>query len=149
MKKTKFALSLIVVTIAVATTAIAYAMAETSTETSNNIQLQNEECQGFGKMQGRKHFMENAKFEKTNIDNGVELTITSDDANTVAKIQEREQNAPHNKLKNDSTVTRTVTNLDNGIKVTMTSSDTDTVAKLQSDKFHKGPEHAPKNEQSE
>ena len=70
-----------------------------------------------------------AKINRTteNIDNGVVWTMTSDDADIVAEIQER---ATAQEPRNEDVI-RTVELLDNGVRVTHTSDDEDIVARLQ------------------
>ncbi len=67
------------------------------------------------------------------IDNGVVITLTSDDADVVQKLQDHQ---PQHEMEN---VTRTVVNLDNGVQITLTSDDADTVQKLQ-----EGPKEGPR-----
>jgi hypothetical protein len=62
------------------------------------------------------------------LDNGVVKTITSDDAEVVAKIQSRHENMPKRDKEN---VTHTVENIDNGVKITITSDDPELVEKIQ------------------
>ena len=71
-----------------------------------------------------------------NIDNGVIITMTSDDADAVEMLQSREAKGPQN-----DDVTRTQENIDNGVRITITSDDEDTVAKIQEHAAEgKGPE---------
>ena len=61
-----------------------------------------------------------------NIDNGIVLTITSDDAEIVEKIQNRERQDSKNEA-----VNKTVEEVSNGIKITITSDDAELVEKIQ------------------
>ena len=62
-----------------------------------------------------------------NIENGVEITITSPDAEAVAHLQE---NKATKEYRNEDVV-HTVENLENGVKMTITSDDAEEVAKIQ------------------
>jgi TusA-related sulfurtransferase len=86
-------------------------------------------------------FMQNVTHTVEKIDNGVVITLTSDDADVVQKLQDREANfdANHGPVQNLENVTRSVINLDNGVQITMTSDDPDTVAQLQ-----EGPKGGPR-----
>ena len=63
----------------------------------------------------------------TNLSNGVQITCTSTDAATVAKLQSKK----HPDAPKDGKVTVVHTNIANGIQVTITSSDADLVTKIQ------------------
>ncbi|HRI36787.1 MAG TPA: hypothetical protein PK765_07170 [bacterium] len=106
---------------------------QTVTDTASSVQ---QAFQGFG--EGRGHgprgdgegvkFNENVTRIVSVLENGFVMEVTSDDADTIAKIQEREADAP--KGPNDENVTRTIENTASGVKVTVTSDDADTAAKL-------------------
>lgn len=68
--------------------------------------------------------------EVTNIDNGAVITITSDNADLVAKIIERAERADEKGPKNED-VTKEVEVLDNGVKITVTTEDEDLVSEIQ------------------
>lgn len=63
----------------------------------------------------------------TNLDNGVQVTLSSDDAEVVAKIQNSDRH--ENKEKKGIVVTKTLT--DTGVMMTITSDDVEQVAKIQ------------------
>ena len=67
-----------------------------------------------------------------NIDNGIEIVVTSDDPEIVAKLQSRKGRSPRNEV-----ITRTKVNLENGIKITVTADDEELVEKIQKRKDHK------------
>lgn len=71
------------------------------------------------------------RHEVTNLANGIKVTITSDDADQVALLQQRAATGPAVNCPFAAQVTRTTETLVNGIAVTMTSEDPDTVAWLQ------------------
>ncbi|MCC7432372.1 hypothetical protein IT412_02485 [Candidatus Peregrinibacteria bacterium] len=74
-----------------------------------------------------------------NIENGIEIIMTSTDSNTVTKLQNSQHPTPPKE--ENLNITSTQTNLDNGIKVTITSTDQSIVTKLQTD-FKNG--HGPR-----
>ncbi len=76
--------------------------------------------------QEREAFFADINREVTNIDNGVEITLTSDNEEAVEFLQNRPEREPKNE-----NVTRTIENLDNGIKITITSDDEEEIAKIQ------------------
>jgi len=61
-----------------------------------------------------------------NIENGVIKTITSDNADMVAKLQSREDRSPKNEA-----VTHSVELIANGVKITITSDDSELVERIQ------------------
>ncbi len=77
----------------------------------------------------REAFQEKIDHSVENIDNGVIRTITSDDADVVAKLQSREQRERKGPHAED--VSRVVENISNGIKITITSDDADMVERIQ------------------
>ncbi|MCF7917876.1 hypothetical protein K9L27_02640 [Candidatus Gracilibacteria bacterium] len=62
-----------------------------------------------------------------NIDNGVVITMTSDNADAVAHLQYRE----NEKEPRQEGVTKVTENISNGIRITITSDDEDMIEKLQ------------------
>lgn len=68
-----------------------------------------------------------------NISNGIVMTMTSEDAEVVEKLQNREDKKP-----NRDEVTRTVVKISNGIKVTITSDDEEIVEKIQNREKREG-----------
>jgi hypothetical protein len=79
------------------------------------------------KQESRENFREKTTRNVENIDNGITMTITSDDSEIVEKIQSRDRRDP----KNES-VAKIVENISNGIKITITSGDDELVEKIQS-----------------
>jgi len=77
----------------------------------------------------RKAFQDSITREVNNIDNGVEMTLTSTDPEVVTKLQSREEKKPRN-----TEVTRVKENITNGVKITITSDDEELVEKIQSKK---------------
>lgn len=80
-------------------------------------------------------FMQNINFEKTNIDNGAIFTVTSDDAETIEKIQNFDPSKmpkpdKHENAK-DPEISFEKVNLDNGIELTITSENEEKVADIQ------------------
>lgn len=63
-----------------------------------------------------------------NIENGIVQTVTSDDADIVAKIQTQHSNMPQ---RGNDKISRIVENITNGVKITITSDDADMVEHLQ------------------
>lgn len=61
-----------------------------------------------------------------NIENGVIVTLTSDNADAVEHLQSKDQPEPRHEG-----VTKVVENLENGIRMTITSTDADEVARIQ------------------
>jgi|GEM_PF-5282280 len=94
----------------------------------------------------RPQFFEDINREVTYLDNGVEIEITSDDAELVEKIQERHngekfehrKNAPEDAPEIDMNVEL----IDDGVILTITADDADAVEKIQehaeNPKPHKG-----------
>ncbi len=80
-------------------------------------------------MEDRKSFRDSITREVNNIDNGVEMTITSSDPEVVEKLQSREEKSSCNEE-----ITKVRENITNGIRITITSSDSDLVEKIQSRK---------------
>lgn len=78
-------------------------------------------------------FMQKLTRTVEKIDNGVVITLTTDDADTLTKLQDFEANADqhHGPLQDMQNVTRTIVQLDNGVQITLTSDDAATVQKLQ------------------
>jgi uncharacterized protein (UPF0264 family) len=72
---------------------------------------------------------QNVEHKIENIENGVRMTITSTDADTVKKLQEMKQ--PEAPQKADAKITMTRTNIENGVQITTTSTDAEVVKKLQ------------------
>ena len=64
------------------------------------------------------------------IENGVIITLTTDDADTLEKLQNMPDEAPEDAPFADE-VTREITLLDNGVQITLTSEDATVVEKLQ------------------
>jgi len=62
----------------------------------------------------------------TNLENGVQIDVTSDDADIVSKIQSREQRTPRR-----DDVTLTQENISNGVRITITTTDPEKVERLQ------------------
>lgn len=65
---------------------------------------------------------------RSNISNGVQITVTSYDYNTISSIQNE-----LNRINQENIVQKNITEQSNGIVITLTSSDSSTVSKLQSD----------------
>lgn len=89
---------------------------------------------------GPRFFDENVTRTVEDIDNGVIITLTTDDADTLEKLQ----NPPaddQDKGPLADEVTREITLLENGIQITLTSDDETVVEKLQNmeDHPHMGP----------
>lgn len=78
-------------------------------------------------------FMQKVTRTVEKIDDGVVITLTTDDANTLKKLQDFAANPDrhHGPLHELQNVTRTVVQLDNGVQITLTSDDAETVQKLQ------------------
>jgi len=86
-------------------------------------------------------FMDKLQGAVENIDNGVVITVTSDDVATVEKLQnmpdafaEDGRGGPFEEMfdVDQTVVTKTVESLENGVKITLTSDDVTVVEKLQS-----------------
>lgn len=65
------------------------------------------------------------------IENGVVITLTTDDADTLTKLQNKADEAPADDAPFADEVTREIILLDNGIQITLTSDDPSVVEKLQ------------------
>lgn len=78
--------------------------------------------------------MENVAIEIVKLENGVQITTTSDDADTITRMHEM---ADMHLLK--QSIERTVTNLDNGVEITITSDNPDAVDMIQNRDMPKGP----------
>lgn len=77
-------------------------------------------------------FMQKVTRTVEKIDNGVVITLTTDDADTLTKLQDFESaDKHHGPLQDMQNVTRTIVQLDNGVQITLTSDDAATVQKLQ------------------
>lgn len=77
-------------------------------------------------------FMENVDRSLEEIDNGVVITLTTDDADTLEKLQQMEENLDESKRPDFmQEVERSVEILDNGVQITLTSEDAEIVEKLQ------------------
>ena len=81
---------------------------------------------GSGNFAQMRELSDSIERSVENIDNGVIITMTSDDADAVEMLQSREAKGPQN-----DDVTRTQENIDNGVRITITSDDEDTVAKFK------------------
>jgi len=78
----------------------------------------------------QKKFQENVTRTTENIDNGVVMTLTSDDADVVTHLQERKEREP----RDNENVQKTIENLSNGVRITITSDDAEIVTRLQTKK---------------
>lgn len=84
-------------------------------------------------------FMKDVTHSVEKIDNGVVITLTTDDATILQQLQDFAQQEPaHGPMQDLQDVTRTVELLENGAQITLTSTNADTVQKLQ-----EGPRGAP------
>lgn len=81
----------------------------------------------------RQAFKDSVTKTVVNLANGVEVTMTSEDADVVAKLQNREHKEPKNEE-----VTKITTNLANGIKITITAEDEDLIKRIQARAERKG-----------
>lgn len=79
-----------------------------------------------GKGGERPDFSENTEKTVTNLSNGVQVTITSDDADVVAKLQAKEQR----ESKSDE-ISIVKTNLSNGIQITVTTDNLTLIERIQ------------------
>lgn len=98
-----------------------------------------------------ENFKENTERTVEEIDNGVVMTITSDDPEIVEKILERHEKHEARRAEREAErpedapeIEHTVEVLDNGIRVTVTSDDAEVVERLQEGKpfgrhHHRGP----------
>lgn len=84
---------------------------------------------GQQKVYMKHHMLQNVECKVENTDNGIQITMTSTDADTVAKLQ----SSQHRKIaqKGEQKIAVTQTNLQNGVQITVTSEDPATVTKLQ------------------
>lgn len=80
---------------------------------------------------GPMPFDENVSRTVEDIENGVVITLTTEDAETLEKLQSMPTDAPADGPFADE-VTREITLLDNGVQITLTSEDASVVEKLQS-----------------
>jgi acylphosphatase len=83
---------------------------------------------------------EKSEIERTveNIENGVVVTLTSDDPDTVERLQDIPEHPPQGGMGHEN-VEREVEILDNGVKFTLTSDDSEIVEKLQEHALHGNP----------
>ncbi|MFT7183758.1 MAG: TusA-related sulfurtransferase [Oceanicoccus sp.] len=88
----------------------------------------NEEFKGEG---DKPEIIENIDREIENLDDGVQITITSEDSEAVEKIQERHTNGDENKGPQNDDVEFDVELIDDGVLVTITSDDDETVERIQ------------------
>lgn len=79
----------------------------------------------------RQHFAKEVDHEKVDIENGIVLTITTENSEILAKMQARAQEEHEGRGPFGDSVTREVEILENGIQVTLTSNDPEIVEKLQ------------------
>ncbi len=79
---------------------------------------------------GPMAFDEHVERTVEDIDNGVLITLTTDDADTLEKLQAMPDEAPEDAPFADE-VTREITLLDNGVQIQLTSDDPAVVEKLQ------------------
>lgn len=109
------------------------ATADQTQETSNEQEFRGRGHgpQGAGFMHHGPNFMQNVDRSVEKIENGVVLTLTTDDADTLQKLQDWSTETPDHEPEFMQNVTRTVVQLDNGVQITLTSDDSDTVTKLQ------------------
>ena len=98
----------------------------------NDFQGQSQDQQNSSRQERPK--LSNVVRTVTNLANGVQVTCTSTDAATVAKLQSMQ----HPDAPKDGKVTVVHTNIANGIQVTITSDDADTVAKIQEHEGKRG-----------
>ncbi len=145
MKKSSFTLSLLALAV-VSAIGISSMVSFAQAPSQNNQaapQGQQQRFNGRGQGQGmqgqnqgqRPSPSATIKRTVTNIDNGVVVTCTSDNAEEVKMIQSRTQPTPPA----DSKVTVVKENLSNGIKVTITSTDAETVKNIQAHEAQGGP----------
>lgn len=83
-----------------------------------------------GPHRGAPEQMKDVNVTMTKLDNGIQITQTSDNADTVAKLHDR---ADQHLIMTNST--RNVENIDNGIKMTITSDNADVISLLQNKDF--------------
>lgn len=74
----------------------------------------------------REQRQESIQRSVENIDNGVIMTVTSDDEDVVTHLQSKERPEPRHEG-----VLRTVENIENGVRITVTSNDPETVERIQ------------------
>ena len=79
-------------------------------------------------------FQESITKTVLNLSNGVEVTMTSDDSETVTRLQNRSTREP----REGSEITTVKTNLSNGVKITTTTDNSELVEKIQSRAERKG-----------
>ena len=100
-----------------------------------NENFEREEYQkgNFKKNKHKKHlYFDSITRSVENIENGVIITLTSEKAEAVEHLQ----NKDHREAKNES-INKEVEKLENGIKITITSSDEEMVKKIQEKKAEK------------
>lgn len=78
-----------------------------------------------------ENMMKDVQKTVENISNGIKITITSTNADTVLKLQSKKH--PPAPPEDKSNITVTQTNITNGIEITITSTDAATVTKIQTD----------------
>jgi TusA-related sulfurtransferase len=76
-----------------------------------------------------------------NIENGVIITLTSDDPEVVEKLQNPPEHPPQ--MEGAPEINHELELLDNGVRITITSEDPEVVAKIQEQPFGKGPGKGP------
>lgn len=105
----------------------------TSSDPTVVTKLQTDFKNGHGPRFWEKHQpgdfpkLENVDHKIENISNGIKITLTSTDATTISKLQNRQE--PPNPKEGNVTITKS--NLENGIEVTITSNDQETIKKIQ------------------
>ncbi len=78
----------------------------------------------------REAMKEQITHTSTKIDNGVILTITSDDISVVEQIKENHAKKTERKGNRENNLTRTVVEIDNGLQITITTEDADALTRL-------------------
>lgn len=87
-----------------------------------------------GECQGPRHeFRDEISHEMESISNGVIITITAENEDAIAHIQERAQNEDRPERED---VEKNVELLDDGVQLTLTSDDEEIVERLQEGKQH-------------
>ncbi|MFO0781266.1 MAG: hypothetical protein U0519_05335, partial [Candidatus Gracilibacteria bacterium] len=98
-------------------------------------------------MKEKRPELKNVSRSVQNISNGVQVTLTSTDADTVTKLQQHQmpqppKDAPADAKKPDISFTQT--NVTNGVQITITSTDATVVSRIQEDaKNNRGPGFGP------
>ena len=90
------------------------------------------------KSENHGQFMNNVERTVENIENGVVVTLTSDDPDTVERLQDIPEHPPQGGPNQDE-VEREVEILDNGVRLTFTSDDPEMVERLQEHALHGNP----------